>query len=40
MMRTLAALLCVGTVLFCIIYLVAWFATCNRPIKLGGRKTK
>ena len=38
MIQILAPLLCVGIVLFCIIYLVAWFATRNRPIKLGGKR--
>jgi hypothetical protein len=40
MMPLFAASLCVGIILFCIIYLVAWFAIRNRPIKLGERKIK
>jgi hypothetical protein len=36
----LATLACVLIVLFCVIYLAVWFATRNRPVKLGGRKTK
>jgi hypothetical protein len=38
MMSLLAALLCVGIVLFYIIYLIAWFATRNRAINLGGKR--
>jgi len=38
MMTLLAALLCIGILLFCIIYLIAWFAIRNRPIKLGGKR--
>ena len=37
MMSLLAALLCVGIVVFYIIYLVAWFSIRNRPINLGGK---
>ena len=38
MIPILAALLCVGIVFFCIIYLVAWFSYRNQPIKLGGKR--
>jgi len=37
LMSMLAAVVCAGIVLFCIVCLVAWFAYRNRPIKLGGK---
>jgi hypothetical protein len=38
MMRLLAGIICIAIVIFFTVYLVAWFATRNRPIKLGGKR--
>lgn len=37
MIPILAALICVGIVVFGIACLVAWFSYRNRPVKLGGK---
>jgi hypothetical protein len=38
MISLLAAFICVGILLFCLICLVAWFCDHNRPINLGGKR--
>jgi hypothetical protein len=37
MITFLAAVVCIGLLVFCVVCLVAWFAYRNRPVKLGGK---